>query len=530
MTDKHYDVGIFGVWCGCNYGSVATYYALHQVFKDLGKSVLMIDKPKAEENDFELSMTHSRRFANEHYEISPSLRAEDFYKLNDMCDCFVIGSDQVWNYGISRHTGHLMYLDFVSDEKMKISYASSLGHGVDFAPHEERIAIAKLLSRFDGISVRERSGVELLDECYGINAVQVLDPVFLPDPKLYLELADKCTDKQSVPFLATYILDPTPEKRQAILHVAQKLGGLKVINLLDGLPWKFQNNRELMNLPNCVENLQVEGWLYYISKCEFLITDSCHGASFAIIFRRPFVAISNKSRGHTRFVSLLENFGLSDRLITDPLALLDNELLIKEYDIESVSNRMAAKKKFSLSWLNNILGSEKKSSSELLAKNVICDISKLKSIDERYDLFSMEKPYEFNFDGSVWQSYVILGYTTLIPIDISPASGKYAYHLFDTSTLSKSKIDEGKSYQLSLDIKYHTTSEYINFHLYCSKTNKLQIIRRYKTVHKSMNRWIQLTIDLIPDSGSYDSLMIGAMQICGENRFIAFRNICISES
>ena len=30
----HYDVGILGVWYGCNYGSIATYYALRIPLKN----------------------------------------------------------------------------------------------------------------------------------------------------------------------------------------------------------------------------------------------------------------------------------------------------------------------------------------------------------------------------------------------------------------------------------------------------------------------------------------------------------------
>ena len=41
---KKYDVGILGVWFGCNYGSIATYYSLYYAIKNMGKSVLMISQ------------------------------------------------------------------------------------------------------------------------------------------------------------------------------------------------------------------------------------------------------------------------------------------------------------------------------------------------------------------------------------------------------------------------------------------------------------------------------------------------------
>ena len=75
-----YDVGIVGVWQGCNYGSMMTYYALNRAVQSMGKSVLMIDKPLNREGktDIEHTDTHSRRFAKENYNIS------EIYSLNDL--------------------------------------------------------------------------------------------------------------------------------------------------------------------------------------------------------------------------------------------------------------------------------------------------------------------------------------------------------------------------------------------------------------------------------------------------------------
>ena len=48
-----YDIGIMGFWYGCNYGSILTYFALNSCLKDMGKSVLMIDKPVIIKGDAE---------------------------------------------------------------------------------------------------------------------------------------------------------------------------------------------------------------------------------------------------------------------------------------------------------------------------------------------------------------------------------------------------------------------------------------------------------------------------------------------
>lgn len=371
MLEKKYDVGIFGVWSGCNYGSVATYYALNQVISSMGKSILMIDKPILSENDVERKETHSRRFGREHYHVSKQYRLQDLKELNELCDSFVIGSDQVWNYGISKNFGKAFYLDFALEEKKKIAYAVSFGHGVDFAPGEERVKIAEYMSRFDGISVREADGVKLCKEEYGIQAQQVLDPVFLADPAIYQDLIEKSSCHEEEPFLAAYILDPTPEKREALLHLSKELGDIKIINMLDGLPWLFEKNRDLMNLPNCIENLQVEDWLYYLSHAKFVVTDSCHGASFALIFKKNFIAIANKRRGYSRFKSLSHLFHFDSHLVTDANHILTDRSLLEPIDYAAVEATMKAERKRCYTWLEDVLNQPKKSAAELQAKNVI---------------------------------------------------------------------------------------------------------------------------------------------------------------
>ena len=58
-----------------------------------------------------------------------------------------------------------------------------------------------------------------------------------------------------------------------------------MVHMLDGYTENFATNKKAMHLDGVVEDLKVEDWLYYIYHCDFLITDSCHGASFAILSR-----------------------------------------------------------------------------------------------------------------------------------------------------------------------------------------------------------------------------------------------------
>lgn len=359
MADKKYDVGILGVWAGCNYGSIATYYALHQIITGMGYSVLMIDKPRISNGqDVEMQMTHSRKFAAEHYNISKSYELDKMIELNNICDTFVIGSDQVWNYGISKNFGKSYYLDFADSRKKKIAYACSFGHGVDFAPESERKVIAGLMKRFNAISVREDDGVKICKELYDISAEQVLDPVFLTDRDIFDKLAEKSKKNFKEPYIATYILDPTPEKKQALLYVSEKLG-YKLVNMLDGLPWLVKTNKEKLGL-EVVDNVQIEDWINIIKNSHFVITDSCHGASFALLYEKNFIPIINKRRGYSRFKSLSNLFGFADRLVSEPNNIIGNELILQNMDFIKIKSILTKEKQRCLQWLKDALAGKKK--------------------------------------------------------------------------------------------------------------------------------------------------------------------------
>ena len=354
MSKKKYDVGIYGVWYGCNYGSIATYYGLNRVIESLGYSVLMIDKPDLGIGiDKEMEDTHSRRFGKEHYHISERYHLGELEQLNQQCDIFVLGSDQVWNYGISKHFGKSNYLDFVGEEHKKIAYAASFGHGTDFTPEKEREEIGKLLRRFAAISIRESRGVALARENYHVRATHVVDPVFLADKSIYEELAEKSNFREEAPYICTYILDPTADIREALLHISEKKG-LRLINILDGVPWIFGRNKEKLGL-EAIPNVEVEDWLYLIKNSELVITDSCHGMAIAALFEKTVIPIANRQRGYSRFESLVEMLGIPERLIKHPRDIIDNPICLEPMNVEFISLLLESNRISSREWLQTAL-------------------------------------------------------------------------------------------------------------------------------------------------------------------------------
>lgn len=352
---KHYDIAITGFWWGANYGSLLNGYAIYCILKDLGKEVLMIHKPNASNTDEEITRGHNTKFVKKYYDsedVSPVLSYPELGQLNDICDCFCAGSDQIWNYNLSFHEN--MFLPFVRDDKKLISFATSFGHKEDKTPAEAKPRISKYLHRYSAISVREQFDVDILRNNYGLEGKLVFEPVFCVDKRIYEEMAKNSQFDEAEPYLLTYILDPTAEKRAAIKFYQEK-SGLKVINILDGVERVWKRNKEILNLPNILENVESEDFLKAFMNASYVITDSFHGTAFSIIFQKTFISLGNYNRGFERFVDLLSRLKLTDRLISDIDNIPHDEKFLNPINYMRTNEIIERERREAIIWLKNII-------------------------------------------------------------------------------------------------------------------------------------------------------------------------------
>ncbi len=363
LNKNHFDVGLIGYWYATNYGSVITYYALYKAIEQMGYKTVILDRPD-KLLDKEPQTVFARQFMNRFANISDSYSHFEQGKYNNLCDKFVIGSDQVWTKGAIMGTGYRFFLDFVSDEKTKVAYAPSFGQDrFDALPETKRI-VSYLLSRFDAISVRENTGIDICKREFDIDAVQMIDPIFLQNKEFYENIAEYSNKNESEPYILSYILDPDEDKRNMLLY-SQEKKNLKLINLLDGRYNTFDANNEKLNLPNTPRDVNEEEWVRYFKNAEFVVTDSHHGFAMAVIFNKPVICIMNKSRGGTRFTSLLGWLGMMDRLVDKSDNLSEKEYLFSDYDYSNVNKIIKEKRKESLNWLKNGLSKEKNNPSSI---------------------------------------------------------------------------------------------------------------------------------------------------------------------
>lgn len=269
-----------------------------------------------------------------------------------MFDGFVVGSDQVWRPGYFTWTYQTSmsnaFLGFAHDWDIKrIAYAASFGFE-DWQYNEEQTQdCAKLAQLFDAISVRESSAVSLCERHLGTKAQHVLDPTMLLEQEDYVHIAETDCSQPTSGELMTYILDNNPKIDNFVLKASRALGQK---------PFAINSRVEDSHAP-IEQRIQppIAQWLSGFMDAKFVITDSFHGTVFSIIFNKPFITIGNHQRGMTRFLSLLDMFGLSDRLITSPDESKIDKILTTAIDWSFVNKQWHTLRTQSISFLTKAL-------------------------------------------------------------------------------------------------------------------------------------------------------------------------------
>lgn len=348
-----YDVGIVGIPTVENFGGALSYFALFSVVKKLGYNCVLIERP----NDcIHPPANIGTIYHHSPYEngdiISNTARREDLNKLNYKIEKFLVGSDQLYHNNLMRNFSNFALLDWVFDNKIKLAYAASFGHSEFTGNEEMRALMAYYLQKFDRFSVRESTSVSLAKKDFGVDAVQVLDPVFLCDPKVYLDLLKEIDVSNRDEYIGAYILDPNPNKERLLRNLSRKLG--LPLKIYSEMFYTKTTVKDKWNLD--IEIGKIEDRIANIYNSKYFITDSFHGMCLAIIFKKNFVAIQNSGRGTARFLSLLQQLNLSDHLFLET----DDVDRFPKINYSSVNTLLKREIEQSLTWLSDSLSWSKK--------------------------------------------------------------------------------------------------------------------------------------------------------------------------
>lgn len=257
-------------------------------------------------------------------------------------DAFIVGSDQVWRESFLPWQWRPLenaFLLFTSSwsKIIRVAYAVSFGQDVWQYSRAKTDKCAELAKKFNAISVREDSGVELCSKYLGVKASHVIDPTLLLPQEEYTKLLIHADMQKMNGDLFVYLLDNSPEKEILINQIAHDK------HLTPYWINSNESNRSATPKP------PVEQWLKGIMESKFVICDSFHGCVFSIIYNKPFVVIGNQRRGMARFTSLLRMFDLENRLCLNPLEFS----LPKDPDYSRIQLKIARLREEAITWIEN---------------------------------------------------------------------------------------------------------------------------------------------------------------------------------
>ena len=313
-----------------NYGNRLQNYALQEILQNLGHEVETLKNYTKKEAPFYIKLVNSikegdlkekiknkftkdtvdysldsqrvanfKKFTNDYIketEKSVDQTSSDFSFLQDT-ECFVIGSDQVWNYNFTRFSD----IDFaLFSEASKISYAASFG--VSDIPKSLENKYSEGLGQIDFISVRERAGKKIVEKISDKTATVVLDPTMLLSKEQWKYLVNDSTQYEE-PFILTYFLEEPLEVNNRYVYDYANKNGLQVKRLgtREDLEMWVSDPREFVNL---------------FSQAEAVFTDSFHACVFAIIFEKYFEVFDRNTSMesmNSRIDTLLQDFDLENR-------------------------------------------------------------------------------------------------------------------------------------------------------------------------------------------------------------------------
>lgn len=309
-------IGILTFHEADSYGAVLQAYALQQTLAKNGadSEFVQIKLPKAQSASPAASgaaaifarrmQAESKKrealfvaFRQAHMHISRDYQPTD--PIDDDYDCFIAGSDQIWNFRIPGADARY-FLPFAKPEK-RYSYAASFG--ADALPEKAKDWAAEQLSHFQGISVREGSGCQIVTELTGREAQVCLDPTLLPERADWEALVQR---EMSEPYVLLFLLKYDEALAQKAKAEAERRGVALRIVTAAFMP---QMGMSAWNTTG------VTDWLSAIANAQCVFTNSFHSMVFSMIFGRSFHVRrlgGELSSRNGRLEEMLESLQLSE--------------------------------------------------------------------------------------------------------------------------------------------------------------------------------------------------------------------------
>ncbi len=264
------------------------------IFKSIISSIIYFYKNKKRFNNF-------NNFIKKNLKIIGKYNSVNELKNNPPeLDCYITGSDQVWNPDITKGLSDAYTLNFGSDKINRVSYAASIGKS-SLGQEDYKTK----LSRLNYISVREKTAKDLLEPVLNRKIEVVLDPTLLISGKEWekeFDLSNNVNEK----YILTYYVEENEEYVKIVNELSRKTN-LKVINF---------EKRDRHNYVNFMKSAYTEGpeeFVRLIKNAEYVVTTSFHATVFSILFHKRFFVVPHKTTG-SRVTDLIDKLHIKNRI------------------------------------------------------------------------------------------------------------------------------------------------------------------------------------------------------------------------
>ncbi|MBQ9254556.1 MAG: polysaccharide pyruvyl transferase family protein [Bacteroidales bacterium] len=238
------------------------------------------------------------------------------------------------------------YLDFLQDKQVtRVSYAASFGCKDEREYTKKELEDCSLLAKkFDAISVRETSAIDICKRCFSIDSLVMPDPTFLLNKQDYEKLIeDKETSKYKGK-IGYYFLEDT-KQNFTLLHSLQQTTNLDI----ERIGQKQKSTPQTKDYTDCIFP-SISEFFAGFRDSEYIITDSYHGMIFSIIFHKQFFIIDKKNVNIERIKHLLDIFPLKERFIDSSQEIDKYTSLLIDY--ETIDKQIEKMKREGKNFLN----------------------------------------------------------------------------------------------------------------------------------------------------------------------------------
>ena len=324
---------------GADYGSQLQYYALLKTIKDLGHEPVCIAWKLNYLRTNIRSINRFRIFSNSYLNLDNSCfsKKELSKQISDGSVVIICGKNNFNNWGWFKSDGlpFLRYFaDFVSGKKVLAAYAAHF----DIAKIKDNNYIKseckKLLQRFDKLSVDNKSDADILNKEFQVKSDLILDPVFLLSSDNYEHLLETKTKPNA-----------DKDRRYIAYMVVNDIWGLGIPQIT--LPGEFIFN--IYTAKGGFDFNSIGTWLFYIKSSKLVVSDYFHCIAFALIYKKPFVALIDKDTTNNPLNDLLLSLNLKSRIKHSLEEINENDLneLIEWESVEQIiSHRILESRKF----------------------------------------------------------------------------------------------------------------------------------------------------------------------------------------